>query len=85
MYTFGGIVFPPSGTSPGVVTNTTMWYHPKNNQWTILDTTGNVPSKRKGHNSALIGSEMFIFGGMTESDQALNDFYKLNLGTSPHP
>ena len=39
------------------------------------------PETRKNHIAELLGNQMFIFGGITESNEILNDCFLLNLNT----
>lgn len=52
---------------------------------TLLQTAGEVPSKRVGHASALVSSVLIVWGGDTKTESApdalLDDgLYLLNLG-----
>src|SRR6267154_4789988 len=56
---------------------------------TLLQTSGDVPSPRYGHDAVLTSTIFLIWGGMTKfgdqdaQNQSLDDsFYLLNLGTS---
>ena len=39
------------------------------------------PETRKNHVAELLGNQMFIYGGVNESNEILNDCYLLNLNT----
>ena len=50
------------------------------NSFTNQDPEGNIfPEPRKNHISELIGAQMFIHGGLNETNEILNDCYFLNL------
>ncbi|CAN0328758.1 unnamed protein product [Ectocarpus sp. 12 AP-2014] len=52
------------------------------NQWTKLNTSGDSPSPRSGHDVVVIGNKAYLFGGCGgEQDQitCLNDVYVFNL------
>lgn len=49
----------------------------------LVETSGNIPSPRVGHASALVGSALIVFGGDTKDDDNAeqdNKLYLLNLG-----
>ena len=45
--------------------------------WTKLGVTGDVPSKRDGQATALVGTTVYMFGGQKESDW-LNDMHSFS-------
>ena len=56
---------------------------------TLLQTTGEIPSPRVGHASALVGSVLIVWGGDTKTsskakpgDKQDDGLYLLNLGAS---
>jgi len=50
------------------------------NAFTNQDPEGNIfPEPRKNHIAELIGSQMLIYGGLSEANEILNDCYYLNL------
>jgi hypothetical protein len=52
---------------------------------TLLQPGGEVPTPRRAHGTALIGSTILIYGGTTVGDRTVpnhDSFYLLNLGTS---
>ncbi len=49
--------------------------------WSLAETTGEAPSPRKGHATALLFSKLFLFGGVGEDRRRLNDLYVLDTET----
>jgi hypothetical protein len=47
-------------------------------EWSILHTTGAIPSSRYGHGTALVGGKLYLFGGRN-SMETLNDLYVLDM------
>jgi len=73
MYLFGGY----SGEK---FTNTLYCYDMKENQCSLIDTYGQIPSVRSAHVGVVYKDKMYIFGGWNGIDQN-NDLYSLNLIT----
>ncbi|KAG5191831.1 hypothetical protein JKP88DRAFT_174058 [Tribonema minus] len=51
-------------------------------QWVKLQTSGTVPSPRSGHDVAVVGSKVYLFGGCGGENDAincLNDMYTFDL------
>ncbi|KAF0682585.1 Aste57867_25292 [Aphanomyces stellatus] len=53
-------------------------------QWTKIECTGDVPSRRSGHTLTIVGSNGFLFGGCDYSDPPgpTNDLYMLRIHTN---
>jgi hypothetical protein len=51
-------------------------YDPKTN-WTVLNTTGQVPTARTGANTLIYGNTIVLFGGGCDNDES--DVYRLDL------
>lgn len=48
-------------------------------KWELVETSGAQPGELSHHQSVLIGSEMFIFGGMKPDGESNKNLYCLNL------
>jgi hypothetical protein len=48
--------------------------------WEMTSTFGAVPSPRYAHASAVVGSNLYIFGGY-DGNNLLNDLFVLDFGT----
>ena len=81
LFLFGGYVY--GGSLPGPTSDLYV-VSTRDFSATILQTSGEVPTPRSEHGTALIGATLLICGGSTTSgDVAPNDLlYLLNLGTS---
>lgn len=53
----------------------------KDATWKQLETSGDAPCARLGHVAAVVGDDLWIFGGRTNEKQDLNDLYSCNLST----
>lgn len=69
---FGGT---PDGSS-GL--NDVLFFDTDKAAWTTVSTTGSAPCGRYRHSAAVIGSQMYIFGGYRS--KCLGDLYMLDLG-----
>lgn len=49
--------------------------------WYRVKTTGPLPKPRGWHSATLVKDQIFIFGGLTDSDEPLSDLWCLQLGT----
>ncbi|MGH0180662.1 UNVERIFIED_CONTAM: hypothetical protein FKN15_004619 [Acipenser sinensis] len=49
--------------------------------WTPVKTTGSVPSARFNHTTALLGEQIYMFGGSSAEDSYYKDIYILDTGT----
>lgn len=54
-------------------------YNFESNTWSVGDNSTLFFKLRRNHISCLVGSQMFIHGGVDENDQFLDDSYLLNL------
>lgn len=74
MLVFGGFVHGERTNSLYKCNLTTM-------QWEIPHFSGTPPVGRSGHSAVVYNNAMYIFGGVEESTEALNDTWKLDLDT----
>ena len=51
----------------------------ENLMWTKSNVSGNVPRIRSGHCAAILGSEMYVFGGVSNTVYCSSDMYKLEI------
>ena len=52
-----------------------LWLLGSNWKWQQLEITGTAPCSRRGHSANVIGSKMFIFGGLYGFSKYLNDLH----------
>jgi len=57
LYFFGG------GMKGGVFTNELIVYDLQNNNWSKIETTGEIPSPRYKHQSCIVGNTLLVIGG----------------------
>jgi hypothetical protein len=51
-------------------------------EWKVFETHGeSIPPCRHNHSCVRIGTFMYLFGGQTDGDTYLNDFWRLCLET----
>ena len=62
-------------------TNQLLCYNPSKQRWTSLQNFGTVPSPRAVHSTALLGYQVWLFGGTNGYGEAIQDncFFKLDL------
>jgi N-acetylneuraminic acid mutarotase len=73
MIIFGGFV-------EGELVNSTFKFNFKTSEWKLV-TSLVLPSSRAGHSAIVHQSYMYVFGGKDESNQKLNDLWRLDLNT----
>ncbi|TRY60835.1 hypothetical protein DNTS_026775 [Danionella cerebrum] len=71
IFVFGGIV-------GGALTNDLMMFSTVSMHWMPIKTTGTLPSERFNHSCAVVGEQIFLFGGCSEDGSVLKDMYTLN-------
>jgi len=50
-------------------------------KWAHLKTSGNCPEIRSSHSASVYKDQLFIFGGISEESEKLNDFWSFDLKT----
>jgi N-acetylneuraminic acid mutarotase len=81
VYTNCVYIFAGFSVRDNVLTDSIIRFSPETNEWEYIDVAGKVPPKRKGHAAAAVKNNMYIFGGVDESDKLLNDMWRFNFGS----
>ncbi|KTF83230.1 hypothetical protein cypCar_00041502 [Cyprinus carpio] len=71
IYVYGGIL-------DGVSTDDLMMFNTVSLNWMPIKTTGALPSARYGHSLAVVGEQIFLFGGCSEDGSQTKDMCALN-------
>ncbi|KAI2660208.1 hypothetical protein H4Q32_025929 [Labeo rohita] len=74
IYAYGGIL-------NGVPTDDLMMFNTVSLNWMPIKTTGALPSTRYDHSLAVVGEQIFLFGGCSEDGTQIKDLYALNTET----
>ncbi|XP_055063381.2 uncharacterized protein [Misgurnus anguillicaudatus] len=74
IYVYGGIL-------DGVPTDDLMMFNTVSLIWMPIKTTGTLPLERFNHSLAVVGEQIFLFGGCSEDGSPLKDIYALNTET----
>ena len=53
----------------------------KNETWTLVEQSGNIPNGRSGHSLNLYQNHLVLFGGIIEVTKESNELYIFNLQT----
>lgn len=77
VYTAGGF-FLFAGEDQGVLLNDLWYYNLTTLNWTLIKSTGDIPSPRRRHAADCQGNYMAIVGGIGENSQLLQDYYLLD-------
>ncbi|KAL6069109.1 Host cell factor 2 [Balamuthia mandrillaris] len=83
VFVFGGLYFASQG-APLQTLNDMVVISLSNLQglqWDFPTTIGSPPSPRSQHQAVLIGTKLFIIGGLSEARNVLNDVYWLDIDT----
>ena len=68
----------PGGGYP--LTNQLWYWNLISNEWeSVADTKGSWPCPRLGHSAVVIGSFLYMFGGVNTTGTYMNDGWKLDL------
>lgn len=65
--------------------NDTVAYHVDKKSWREIKFKGSLPQERTGHESALMGTKMYIYGGYTTNSIFLGGLWVTDLGVSYKP
>eukprot|EP00002_Diphylleia_rotans_P040670 TRINITY_DN9704_c0_g1_i4.p1 TRINITY_DN9704_c0_g1~~TRINITY_DN9704_c0_g1_i4.p1 ORF type:complete len:629 (-),score=92.08 TRINITY_DN9704_c0_g1_i4:240-2126(-) len=76
IYIYGGI------TTRSCILSDIYTYSIKRNQWIEKKANGEVPKPRWGHSAVVIGDRMYIFGGLSNNGEYLNDIFSYTFDTS---
>ena len=76
------LIFSSFGGTDGITWYNDVWtYDPRSNDWTQLDTIGDIPLPREGHAAALVDDVMYIFGGRTKEGTDLGDLATFRISS----
>jgi len=78
LYNDSLILFGGSLTKGGF-TNDLWVYSIENEEWKKIESTALQPIPRSGHSACLLGSDMYVFGGLTDDNKRLNDLWICHL------
>ena len=48
-------------------------------EWRTSGATGRIPEKRNSHQMVAVGSSLYLFGGSSPEEGAMNDFFRLDV------
>ena len=73
--------FAPTVWQDTSFTNQLLCFNPSHKQWSSPKCTGSIPAPRSGHAAAVLGSEVWLYGGYggTVAQNMFDDLYKLNM------
>lgn len=74
MYVFGGFNF-------GTRINNLYSLNLKTRKWKLANASENRPVPRSSHTAVVYGNEMFVFGGVDDDSNKLDDLWKIDLRT----
>lgn len=74
MLIFGGFIH-------GARSNNVFRFRLDTHAWDIPRISGTPPAERSGHSAIVYNNAMYIFAGISESTDSLNDLWKLDLDT----
>lgn len=76
-----GLIYLFGGNMNGALSNDLFVLDTNTWTWSLIPTSGDIPTPRERHTMSAVGNRMFVFGGHDEKNDYLNDMYILDLET----